>query len=96
MKEKLLLKLMDFLKICYDCLMQTPYSSDKVAFQSDINICVGWLLKIHDDVPIKEIIDDILDSSTSKHFFDYYKEGVYGDIQAKGFADFQTEIELMK
>ena len=96
MKDEFIYKLMEFLKITYDCYKSTNYIEDRKAFQSDIVLCTSWLIKAYENTPISEILEDIFDASTSKHMFDYYKQGVYGNIQEKAFVKFKKELELMR
>ncbi|MGE5106211.1 MAG: hypothetical protein ACM3H8_01600 [Sphingobacteriales bacterium] len=96
MKNKFIELLMIFLKTTYDCYSKTNYAEDRIAFQSDIVLCVSWLIKAHDNISINEIIEDVFDLSSSKHIFDYYKQGIYGDIQAKAFVEFKKELELIR
>lgn len=44
--------------------LNTNYTADKSAYQSDIVLCVGWLINIdNNDVP--KVIEDIIDTSTA-------------------------------
>ncbi len=42
-KEKLLEAIMAFMKITYQCYISTNYADDRIAFQRDIALCVGWI-----------------------------------------------------
>lgn len=85
-KNNLTEEIMEFLKVTYECYKTTNYAEDRKAFESDIALCVGWLISIYNDDNIQKTINDILDTSTSKHISDFYKQGIFGDKQAKAFT----------
>lgn len=91
-KENLFKSIMEFIKITYNCYVNTNYTEDRIAYQNDITLCSSWLIEIDNKTSISKIIESIMDSSTSKHILDYYKGGKYGEIQAEAFTKLKNEI----
>jgi hypothetical protein len=95
-KEQLLYAVVKFMKDTLYCYNNTTYTSDRSAYASDIVLCAHWVADILGNVDVNKIIANILDTSTSKHILDYYKQGKLGDEQAKSFVNMQTEIERLE
>lgn len=95
-KERLLAVVMEFMKITQHCYENTTYAEDRTAYASDIVLCAKWLSEMDNNVEIKRIIDDILDTSTSKHILDYYKQGKLGNEQASGFVKLEKDTEEIR
>lgn len=95
-KEKIFNAVMKFMEDTLQCYDSTTYTSDRPAYASDIVLCAKWLSNIHSNMEISRIIEDILDTSTSKHILDYYKQGKLGDEQAKSFVNMKKVIEDMQ
>jgi hypoxanthine-guanine phosphoribosyltransferase len=94
-KEKLFRAVMDFMRVTQYCFKNTKSTEDRQAYQSDLALCAKWLLAIDDNVDVKKIIEDILDTTTAKHILDYYKQGKLGDEQAMSFVNLKQEVEKL-
>lgn len=92
-KERVFEVIMKFMKETMYCYENTTYTSDRPAYASDIVLCAKWLISIYNNDEVLKIVEDILDTSTSKHILDYYKQGKLGDEQAKSFASMRKNIE---
>ena len=95
-KERLFEVIIKFMEDTLHCYYNTTYTSDKPAYASDIVLCAKWLSNINSGMEVSKIIDDVLDTSTSNHVLDYYKQGKLGDEQAKSFVNMKKVIEEMR
>lgn len=93
--EKLFRAVMDFMRVTQYCFENTKNTEDRQAYQSDLAFCAKWLLAIDDNVDIKKIVEDILDTTTAKHILDYYKQGKLGDEQASSFVNLKNEVQKL-
>jgi hypothetical protein len=91
-KASLASKILDFLVVLHRCLSETPYSEDRSIYASDIATAVSWLLKLHQGQAANDVANGIVDSSTTKHFTDYWRHGNWGDLEARALNDLQRWI----
>lgn len=85
-------EILNFMTIINKCLVETSYADDRLYYEKDLAYTAKWLIMIHQDMGEDKVIDDILDSSTSKFFYDVFKKGVYGDLEAEGFKTLQSSV----
>ena len=93
--QKLFSEIISFCKITYKCLQETSYTEDRNAYESDILLCVSWLIQLYDNIEPVIIIEEILDSSTSKLIYDYYKHGSLGDEQVTAFHNLPNFVKTL-
>ena len=84
--------LLDFLGTIYKCYKETGFVDDRHLFANDIVSVSGWLVRLHSGESSVTIARDIIDSSTTKHFTDYWKQGGWGDLEANALQALQKEI----
>jgi len=94
-KKNLVDAIVDFTKLTLKCYHETNYTEDRVAFQRDLVLCSEWLVLALDNSRVKDVPNLILDISSSKTVLDYYKQGVWGDEQAKAFVELQNRMKLV-
>jgi hypothetical protein len=82
-----------FTKLTLKCYHDTTYAEDRIAYLRDLALCAEWMVLALDGSNIENVISMILDSSSSKYILDYYKEGTWGDEQAKSFAELQSRLK---
>jgi len=93
--EHLYNEIMSFIKLTYKCFQQTNYTEDRKAYESDIILCVSWIIKLYDNIDSEKIIQEILDSSTSKFIYDYFKQGSLGEGQVAAFKNLQNKVKTL-
>ena len=92
-KEKAIIAIVRFTQKTLERYNETNYAEDRVAFQRDIVTCANWFVEAYNSVNVEEVITKILDSSSAKYILDYYKQGKWGDEQAKAFVHLQDEVK---
>ena len=88
----LISKILDFLTVLYKCFSETTYAQDRSLYANDIATAVGWLVRLHQGAIADEVARDIVNSSTTKHFTDYWKQGSWGDLEAQAVKELQEAI----
>jgi len=91
-KASLASKILDFLAVLHSCLSETTYTQDRSIYASDIAIVVGWLVKLHQGQAANDVANLIVDSSTTKGFTDYWRQGHWGDLEARALNDLQSWV----
>jgi len=95
-KESLVEKLLDFLTVLHRCFSETTYVQDRPLYATDIAVAVGWLVRLREGALPNEVRADIVDSATTKHFADYWKQGTWGEIEVLALKMLQDEIGKMR
>ncbi len=95
-KEIILRAVLNFLDVTNRCYISTPYTEDRLAFQSDIALCAQWILDVELNIELDKVVADIFDLSTEKHIVDYFKKGEFGDDQADAFVKLKGDLKNFK
>jgi len=91
----LISKILDFLTVLYRCWSETNYTQDRPIFANDIATAVGWLARLHQRQTPIDVATTIIDSSTTKYFTDYWRQGHWGDLEAEALKDLQDSIKAV-
>lgn len=92
-KALLASKILDFLAVLHRCHSETTYTQDRSIYASDIATAVGWLVKLDQGEAPDDVAKIIIDSSTTKGFTDYWRQGHWGDLEARALNDLQSWIK---
>lgn len=86
-------KILDFIAVLHRCFSETTYAEDRSIYATDIAVAVGWLVKLHQGQAPNDITNLIVESSTNKYFTDYWRRGMWGELEAKALDDLQSWIK---
>jgi hypothetical protein len=92
MNSSLQTKIIEFMAVINDCLVGTNVAKDRDIYRRDIAIAAQWLIDLNKGVDPEEIVDEIKNSQTDKHFSDYWRQGAWGDMEIKALKRLQKSI----
>lgn len=81
--------LIKFLGELLECLNGTTFSSDRPIYLQDIAITSSWIVDLSHNQNERSVAEKIVDSSTSKQFGDYFRQGEFGDKEAEALKSLQ-------
>lgn len=88
----LLKEIAEFIVVLNTCLDETNFVEDRHLYADDIAVAVDWLNRLQAGTQAVVIASQILESSTSKHFTEYWRQGAWGEMESKALADLQSNI----
>lgn len=92
-REFLTSNILDFLSVLDKCLSETTYAQDRPIYASDMATAASWLVRLHQNQSPADVANIIIDSSTTKYFTDYWRQGDWGKLQAKALKELQDSIK---
>jgi hypothetical protein len=90
--EKLSARVIEFIAVLKTCMSETTFAEDKNLYAGDIASAAAWLARLEAGEQASLIADEIIEPATSKHFTDYWRQGIWGEWQSKALADLQDSI----
>jgi hypothetical protein len=82
----------EFIAVLERCLAETTYLDDRRLYTDDLATAKAWLARLGTGDPPTAIAAEILAPATAKQFTDYWRKGVWGDMQSAGLNTLQTLI----
>lgn len=87
-------QILEFMSVIEECLKSTSYADDRPVYLKDMAKAASWLIRLHKKVsPPLEIAQEIISTQTDKYFVDYWRQGEWGDREAKALKNLQEEIQ---
>ena len=71
-------RVVEFLGVLQDCLGETNYTQDRVAFTQDVVAAASWIVDLHRGISADSVKTEILAPETGKTFGDYFRQGEWG------------------
>lgn len=71
-------RVVEFLGVLQDCLRETNYTQDRIAFTKDVVAAATWVVDLHRGRSADSVKTEILAPQTDKTFGDYYRQGEWG------------------
>ena len=81
-----------FLSILNRCLNETTFVEDRRLFAADLAAANAWLTRLDAGEPPSAIAAEILAPGTAKQFTDYWRQGVWGDLESTALSTLQNTI----
>lgn len=82
-----------FLFILDRCLNETTFVEDRCLFAADLAAADAWLARLDAGEPPDAIAAEILAPGTAKQFTDYWRQGVWGDLESAALNTLQDTIQ---
>lgn len=86
-------QILDFMTVIHECYSETTFANDRPIYAQDLAAAMGWIVELKDGVNAKKIVEKILSLGTAKHFGDYWRQGDWGDKEAKALKKLKDSIE---
>ena len=74
------------------CLSDTTYVEDKRLYADDLKVANMWLNRLGNGESANVIATQILEPATAKQFTDYWRQGVWGDMESAALSALQEKI----
>lgn len=71
-------RVVEFLGVLRDCLGETNYTQDRVAFTQDVVAAASWVVDLHRGRSADSVKTEILAPETDKTFGYFYRGGEWG------------------
>jgi hypothetical protein len=84
--------IIEFMSVIEKCLHSTSYANDRSVYTKDIARAASWLIKLHKGIFPLEVAQEIIDPKTDKDLGDYWRQGEWGDYEAKALKSLQEQI----
>jgi len=81
-----------FISILYRCLNETTFVEDRRLYAADLAAANTWLTRLEAGEPSGAIAAEILAPATAKQFTDYWRQGVWGDLESAALNTLQDTI----
>lgn len=86
-------QILEFMSIIEECLKSTSYASDRAVYLKDMARAASWVIKLHKETSSLEIAREIINPETDKYFGDYWRQGEWGDREAKALKNLQEQVQ---
>lgn len=74
------------------CAKSTSFATDRPLYHQDIVTAASWLVKISRGVPTADVAAEIKSPQTDKAFGDYWRQGEWGDREAKALKRLRDAV----
>ncbi len=81
-----------FVDILERCLSETTFPEDRRLYSDDIAAAEGWLTRLRSGEPPTTVAAEILAPATAKQFTDYWRQGVWGDMESTALQRLQDVV----
>lgn len=81
-----------FIAILNRCLNETTYVEDRRLYADDLAAVNAWLTRLGAGESPSVIAAEILAPATAKQFTDYWRQGVWGDLESAALNTLQDTI----
>ncbi len=85
-------RVVEFLGILQDCLRETKYTQDRVAYTQDVVSAASWIVDLHRGRSADSLKTEILAPETDKTFGDYYRQGEWGKRSSDGLQALREDV----
>lgn len=82
----------EFIAILDRCSSETTFVEDRRLYADDLAAANTWLARLDAGEPPDEIAAEILAPATAKQFTDYWRQGVWGDMESTALNTLQDTI----
>jgi len=90
--DQLILKILDFMTVIHECYSNTTFANDRSVYAKDLATAMGWIVELRAGTNNQIVRDKILSLATEKHFGDYWRQGDWGDKEAKALKKLKDSI----
>ena len=90
--NQLIQKILDFMAVIYECHSNTKFVTDRAVYAKDLAAAMGWIVELRSGVSVDDVRDKIRSPATDKHFGDYWRQGDWGDKEAKALKKLKDSI----
>jgi len=87
-------RVVEFLGVLQDCLGETNYTQDRVAFTQDVVAAASWIVDLHRGRSADSVKAEILAPQTDKTFGDYYRQGEWGRRSSDALQALRDAVRL--
>lgn len=81
-----------FIAILNRCLNETTFVEDRRLYADDLTAANAWLTKLGVGESPDVVAAEILAPATAKQFTDYWRQGVWGDLESAALNTLQDAI----
>lgn len=74
------------------CAKATTFANDRPVYIQDIAAAASWLVKIYHGVSTADVVGEIKSPQTDKAFGDYWRQGEWGDREAKALKRLRDAV----
>lgn len=85
-------KILDLVVVLDRCLSETTFTQDRRLYVEDIASAARWLARLHQGEPVGSVASEILEPSTTKAFTDYWRQGVWGEMESRALSMLQEQV----
>lgn len=85
-------EILDFIAVLNRCLAETTFVQDRRLYADDIAAATAWLVRLKKGGEASTIATEILEPATTKQFTDYWRQGVWGEIESKALSTLKDRI----
>lgn len=90
--EWLSTKILEFIAVLNTCLSETSFAEDRPIYADDIAAATDWLTRLHKGEQASSVAHEILEPATAKQFTDYWRQGVWGEMESAALDALQGYI----
>jgi len=90
--DRLIQQILGFMTVIYECYSNTTFANDRSVYTQDLATAMGWIVELRAGADVKSVRDKILSPATEKHFGDYWRQGDWGDKEAKALKQLKDSI----
>lgn len=81
-----------FIAVVERCLYETTVVEDRRLYGADLAAANAWLARLSTGEQPAAIAAEILAPATAKQFTDYWRQGVWGDLESTALSTLQSTI----
>jgi len=81
-----------FVAVIEMCLRETAFVEDRHLYLDDLAAANRWLTRLGAGEAATSIAAEIIAPATAKHFTDYWRQGVWGDLESTALETLQRAI----
>lgn len=89
-------KILEFIAVLNRCLSETTFVEDRSLYTSDIAAATNWLTRLHEGEQASSIMNEILEPATAKQFTDYWRQGIWGEMESTALSTLQDDVRPFK
>ena len=85
-------RILEFIAVLDTCLSETTFIEDRRLYASDVAAAANWLARLRGGELAPSIANEILEPATAKQFTDYWRQGIWGEMESAALGKLQDDI----
>ena len=90
--DLLIQKILDLMVVSHECYSKTTFANDRHLYAKNITAAMGWIAELRAGADIVSVRDKILSPETDKFFYDYFRQGEWGEKEIKALMKLKDSI----